>query len=181
MGDIADMYMEDEIYNGTFDGDMNPGYLVAAGGWCVPADQAPEPFTFPRIQRGGIKYPKPKGNAMARTRQQEIAAVNKEIEGLVAKRDRLQREQTRRRSWPAPPRTQSRWSITVKFDTGKEYEFLVVRPESGGYFTTGTKDGHFPTWAGFLKWLDEEVVSHSGLHPLALAHGSVALPAKEGI
>ena len=174
MGDIADMYGEDAIYNGTFDGDMNPGYLTAPGGWRV----GPSPELIRAagqglvIQRGGIKYPTPKGNAMPRTKQQELAATNKEIEGLLAKRERLAREIREATDKPCPPDDQNRWAIDVRFNKGGTlYTYLVMR-HGRRYYTTGTGDtGVFNTWKDFLRWLDNDIAEHSALIPLRADYG----------
>lgn len=174
MGDIADMYGEDAIYNGTFDGDMNPGYIEAPGGWCVPAEQAPEPFTFPRIQRGGIKYPTPKGNAMPGKITKEnsealaIAAAAKRIAGeqLIEEANELDKRAALIRR-PEPRGDWNRWVIDVRFAKGGMlYTYLVLRA-GRRYYTTGTGDDRcFSSWKAFVAWLDEKTVEHSAMIPL---------------
>lgn len=105
---------------------------------------------------------------MPRTVQQELSATNKEIEGLIAKRDRLLREITERRNRPAPPSDQSRWAIDVRFSRGGGlYEFLILRA-NGKFYTTGAsaETAVFHSWEAFLRWLDDNTASHSAMIPL---------------
>jgi hypothetical protein len=189
------MGMSDQYDDGRYDGDMNPGYIEMPGGWCIPAEQAPEPFTFPRIQRGGIKYPKPPSvldgvseearrfivhnwnipgrNTMPeRLTKAQIAhelKLNTElINTLHRSRAFLQKQMAT--ALPAePPSNCTMFTVSVRFKMrGTRYQFLILR-SGKKYFTTGTKAEHakFDSWQALCEWLEgPDVYDHSDIEVL---------------
>lgn len=171
-----------ERANADFDGVVQPG------GWCIPAEQAvgwpfnrsvigvPEfvpGFPFNNLDRlltpvrGGMKYPAlpiPKGTPVAKTLNQQLAALKETQATLGYQIEELTRKiRTGRR---VPPAEQNMWTIDVQFTPdGQRYTYLIYR-YNGMFYTTGTgTDGKFFSWTQMLAWLDG-VSSHSALIPL---------------
>lgn len=176
MGDIADMAAEDEYFNGPY-GTYEPGHIEMPGGWCIPKSQAPEPFTFPRIQRGGIKYPKPTKETYVpepRMTKAQIAhelQSNAQLQEMLRQR-RLELQQLERKAIPAEPLNYLMFTVAVRFKMrGKRYQYLILR-NGNAYFTTGTNTGQkmFPDWEALVAWLEgPEVYSHSDFEILQSA------------
>lgn len=116
-------------------------------------------------RRGGIQYPKPKGNTVAKTLNQQLAALKETQATLGYQIEELERKVRTQRK--APPADQSAWAIDVRFTPGGTlYSYLILRT-NGMYYTTGNRDNaFFRTWTGLLEWLDS-VDSHSALIPVA--------------
>jgi hypothetical protein len=167
---------DDDIFEAQRD-EMNPGYLVAPGGWSTPADVIPQLLT---PVRGGMKYPARKEepvaartytnaerrkNAQEARKRNEVKATTADIraeleslDGLAAKlvERRMQLEQALATSKPTEPGPgHDRYSVQVQFaPRGKKYEFLLLR---SGYrwYTTGTseKTAVFYSWDQLVDWL----------------------------
>lgn len=120
--------------------------------------------------RGGIKYPS-KGNTMAQSVNQKLAALREKQLGLAREIAALERAIKR----PAPPEDQAAWTIEVRFtEGGKFYNYLILR-HGGRFYTTGTnvQDSVFHSWDSLLNWLDS-AAGHSALIPLRADYAKTA-------
>jgi 8-oxo-dGTP pyrophosphatase MutT (NUDIX family) len=173
------MSMADQYDDGRYDGEMNPGYIELPGGWCVPKDQAPEPFAYPAIERGGIKYPT-RTHTMETNEQREaeLRAINALREELSTRAADLRRK-IRANKIPLAPTVAvgDSFAVDVKFtSSGPHYRFLLQRVPGKGWYTTGQKpeNAQFPTWEALVTWLrGPDVHSHSSV--VALNKGPVVL------
>ncbi|QOP66838.1 hypothetical protein SEA_ODYSSEY395_89 [Arthrobacter phage Odyssey395] len=151
------MSFDDDVFDAQRD-EMNPGYLVAPGGWSTPADVIPQ-LLIPI--RGGMRYPTPteRTDTMARSKA-EIEAELKLNRELVQRLDQRETElvQELRKAVPAEPTgPHNRFSVEVKFAPhGKKYEFLLLRSPNGAWYTTGSGDHVkvFRNWAALVAWLE---------------------------
>lgn len=172
------MGMSDQYDDGRYDA----GHIEMPGGWCVPADQCPEPIIVPTTaRRGGIQYPKrtQKGTHMTRMTKAQIEhelRLNAELQDTLRQR-RLQLQQEAKTAIPAEPRTFTMFTVTVKFSMrGKSYQFLILRCGEK-YFTTGTTDKSkvFNNWEALVGWLEgPDIYSHTDIEILKSAEKVVS-------
>lgn len=110
-------------------------------------------------------------------------AAKRKADQLVTTAERMLKEAEairtelaqRRYQYPIDPN----WAyskINVKFrGTGKWYRFLILRDESGSFYTTGNRSEHakFRNWEAFIDWLrSDEVEVCSRLYRLDYAASS---------
>jgi hypothetical protein len=168
--------------------DMNPGSLVAAGGWSIPKDQIPG-WPFDRLLvpiRGGMKYPTPteRTHTMANENEEFLS----EMLDMRAKLDEKIRDMQkilRKQRYPKVPSKAdgNMFGVNVKFSpTGKVYRFLLLRTPNGWY-TTGTdqRNAHFETWTKLIDWLrGPDVYWHGALFTLIESGASVLEAERNG-
>lgn len=131
------------------------------------------PFT---VQRGGIKYPKPKGTTMTLTPKQKVRKLEAELDKNLDLQHVLQlraddlRAEIKKVDIPNPPPRGAgdMFVVSVQFAPhGQHYTYLLTR--SGvRWYTTGTKEDQkmFPSWEALCAWL-ETTHWHSNLGQLA--------------
>jgi hypothetical protein len=158
------MSMADQYDDGRYDGDMNPGYIEMPGGWCVPAEQAPEPF-FPGATRGGIKYPTPtKETHVGLTPKQKVRKLEAELDSNLTLQKTLREEEVklrndiRRADIPnQPPRdVGDMFRVVVQFTPrGPHYTYLLMR-NANRWYTTGVSEEQkrFDSWTALAGWLN---------------------------
>jgi hypothetical protein len=164
MGEMADYYNERDI-DEMVDYDLNPGYIETPGGWCIPASQAPEPFTFPGATRGGIKYPTPtKETHMGLTPKQKVRKLEAELDSNLTLQKTLREEEVklrndiRRADIPnQPPRdVGDMFRVVVQFTPrGPHYTYLLMR-NANRWYTTGVSEEQkrFDSWSALAGWLN---------------------------
>ena len=162
------MGMQDQYDDGRYD----PG--------CI---EMPEPFTLPRIQRGGIKYPTPTKEAHMPEPRMTKAQIDHELRtntelmtALRHRRNQLKKE--RQKAIPSePPPNFTMFTVAVRFKMrGTRYQFLILR-HGGVYFTTGGRPEHaqFSSWEALCEWLEgPEVYDHSDLEILKASNAAVS-------
>lgn len=76
-----------------------------------------------------------------------------------------------------------RFTVDVQFTPGsKTYEFLLLRTESGAWYTTGTTDltMKFNSWRQLVRWLrSDDVYYHGPIVSLLPRYDKAVLPAEQ--